>query len=142
MEPEFKYTGNIHGNEVVGRELILHLAAYLCEEYQAGNQDVRQLIDSTRIHLLPTANPDGYAAAAVHGPKGEWLEGRSNANGVDLNRDFPDLNQLAYEEGNSVTQNSYHKMLQVANQFAQVSFLFLEMEEVISFLLKSKTRFI
>lgn len=120
MEPEFKYTGNIHGNEVVGRELILHLAAYLCEEYQAGNQDVRQLIDSTRIHLLPTANPDGYAAAAVHGPKGEWLEGRSNANGVDLNRDFPDLNQLAYEEGNSVTQNSYHKMLQVANQFAQM----------------------
>ena len=126
MEPEFKYVGNIHGNEVVGRELILYLAGYLCEEYTRGNPEVRRLLDTTRIHLLPTANPDGYALAAVDGPKGEWLDGRTNANNVDLNRDFPDLNQLSYDgEGASAVPqqpnpSTYQKMIQVANQFSQV----------------------
>ncbi|OQV14136.1 Carboxypeptidase E [Hypsibius exemplaris] len=121
LEPEFKYVGNIHGNEVVGRELILHLAGYLCDEYQNGNKEIRRLIDTTRIHLLPTANPDGYALAAVEGSKGQWLDGRTNANNVDLNRDFPDLNQLSYSgESEEANPNSYQKMLQVANQFSQM----------------------
>lgn len=63
MKPEFKYVGNMHGNEVVGKELILHLASHLCEGWKGGDKDIRGLIAATHIHLMPTMNPDGYQLA-------------------------------------------------------------------------------
>ena len=82
-EPEFKYVANMHGNEVTGRETLLHLIVFLCMSY-GHNPEVTQLINTTRIHILPSMNPDGYQKAY------EGLAGRTNANGKDLNRDFPD----------------------------------------------------
>jgi len=105
LKPEFKYVANMHGNEVVGRELLLKLADDLCSKYLAGNSSVRKLINTTRIHLMPSMNPDGYelALAGVKTGGGEWLTGRANANGKDLNRDFPDLDaMLFYLEENGV----------------------------------------
>jgi len=86
-EPEFKYVGNMHGNEVTGRETLLLLIQYLCENYGRVSS-VKNLIDNTRIHIMPTMNPDGYNNAR-EGDRSSIL-GRSNANGKDLNRDFPD----------------------------------------------------
>ena len=97
--PEFKYIGNMHGNEVVGREVLLALVDYLCRKYHEKDSTVTWLIENTRIHIMPSMNPDGWEKAnnlpRENGEK-NWLAGRANDNDVDLNRNFPKLNQKAY----------------------------------------------
>ncbi|XP_047538492.1 carboxypeptidase D-like isoform X1 [Vanessa atalanta] len=87
-KPEFKYVANMHGNEVVGREMLLLLAKYLCQQYTSGDHRVQTILNSTRVHLMPSMNPDGYELARVKDYSS--IHGRANANKVDLNRNFPD----------------------------------------------------
>ena len=112
-EPWFKYVGNIHGNEAVGRELIVYLIQYLLENYETDAR-VKKLVDNTNIFLMPSANPDGFEAARL-GVTGAttWsaddscvgVLGRPNANKVDLNRNFPDqFREFANDEIQPETQ--------------------------------------
>ena len=86
-EPEFKYVGNMHGNEVTGRETLLHLIEYLCVNYGTVDR-ITELVDNTRIHIMPTMNPDGYDRAHIGDSQG--VLGRTNGHQMDLNRNFPD----------------------------------------------------
>uniref|UniRef100_A0A8C6SD53 Carboxypeptidase D, a n=1 Tax=Neogobius melanostomus TaxID=47308 RepID=A0A8C6SD53_9GOBI len=86
-EPEFKYVANMHGNEVVGRELMLNLIEYLCQNY-GTDPEVTNLVNNTRIHIMPSMNPDGYEVAIEGDVQG--YKGRNNSNNFDLNRNFPD----------------------------------------------------
>ncbi|CAG7821320.1 unnamed protein product [Allacma fusca] len=108
LRPEFKYIANMHGNEVLGRELLLKLADYLCEQYRANDPEIRSLISKTRIHLLPSMNPDGWKLSTDQGGQ-DYLLGRSNANSVDLNRDFPDLDRIIF--GNEVLHINHNNHL-------------------------------
>lgn len=62
-EPEFRYTAGLHGNEALGRELLLLLMQFLCKEYNDENPRVRRLVDGVRIHLVPSLNPDAHELA-------------------------------------------------------------------------------
>ncbi|XP_047328171.1 carboxypeptidase SOL1 [Impatiens glandulifera] len=77
-EPAFKFVGNVHGDEPVGRELMLLLANWLCDNYHIDPL-ATLIIDNVHLHILPSMNPDGFE-----------LRRRGNANNIDLNRDFPD----------------------------------------------------
>jgi len=88
-KPQFKYVGNIHGDEPSGRQLLLVLAERLCAGYPS-EPSIKKLVDSVELYLIPTLNPDGYAAHR-----------RENAAGTDLNRNFPDPVKL---RGKDLTQ--------------------------------------
>ncbi|XP_072423865.1 inactive carboxypeptidase-like protein X2, partial [Chiloscyllium punctatum] len=62
-EPEFRYVAGMHGNEVLGRDLLILLMQYLCQQYLLQEPRIVELIHNTRIHLLPSMNPDGYEIA-------------------------------------------------------------------------------
>ncbi|VDM47174.1 unnamed protein product [Toxocara canis] len=97
LKPESKYVANMHGNEPIGRELLIRLADYLCEGIKKNDKEILKLINTSSIHILPSMNPDGFELALATDPQNRgWLTGRTNANGVDLNRDFPDLDSLYY----------------------------------------------
>lgn len=77
-EPNFLYHANMHGDEVVGRELMLYFLSHLLENY-GKDARITQLVDHAQIFIMPSMNPDGFE-----------LRTRANAKGKDLNRNFPD----------------------------------------------------
>uniref|UniRef100_A0AAY5EZX7 Peptidase M14 domain-containing protein n=1 Tax=Electrophorus electricus TaxID=8005 RepID=A0AAY5EZX7_ELEEL len=121
-EPEFRYTAGSHGNEVLGRELLLLLMQFMCQEYLSRNPRIRRLVHETRIHLLPSINPDGYNKAAellillnMHtythiltpntlltfsqgSELSGWSLGRWSQDGLDIHHNFPDLNAILWEK--------------------------------------------
>ncbi|XP_043919219.1 probable carboxypeptidase X1 isoform X2 [Protopterus annectens] len=108
-EPEFRYVAGMHGNEVVGRELLLFLMQYMCREYKNGNPRIVRLVDETRIHLLPSMNPDGYEQAYKLGSElSGWAIGRWTYEGYDLNHNFADLNTPLWDaEENELVPHKY-----------------------------------
>ncbi|XP_027489504.1 probable carboxypeptidase X1, partial [Corapipo altera] len=99
----------MHGNEVLGRELLLNLMEYLCREFRRGNPRVVQLVTDTRIHLLPSMNPDGYETAYELGSElAGWAMGRWTYEGIDLNHNFADLNTALWDaEDNDLVPHEF-----------------------------------
>jgi hypothetical protein len=85
-KPEFFYTSTIHGDEPVGYILMLHLIDSLLSGYGSVPR-ITNLLNNYQIYINPLANPDGTYAGGNNTVYGSQ---RYNANGVDLNRNFPD----------------------------------------------------
>jgi len=91
LKPMVRIVANIHGNEAVGRELVTHLAHHLLHSYDQDER-IRILLDTTDISLLPSLNQDGFTQAKPGSCSGTGRKhGMYNQGNVDLNRDFPDI---------------------------------------------------
>ncbi len=77
-EPEFRYVSTMHGDETTGVEMTLRLAELLTTSY-GMDSTLTALVAETEIWICPIYNPDGFVAGS-----------RYNANGIDLNRNYPD----------------------------------------------------
>jgi hypothetical protein len=77
-EPEFRYVSTMHGDETTGVEMTLRLAELLTASYGVDSA-LTALVNEIEIWICPIYNPDGYIAGS-----------RYNANGIDLNRNYPD----------------------------------------------------
>ncbi|HEX37573.1 MAG TPA: hypothetical protein ENG70_01745, partial [Candidatus Cloacimonetes bacterium] len=85
-EPEFMYTSTMHGDETTGYVLMLRLIDYLLSNY-GTDAEVTEMLNRIEIWINPNANPDG----TYHGGNNTvYGAQRYNANGYDLNRNFPD----------------------------------------------------
>jgi len=77
-KPHVKLVATIHGDETSGLSTSLGVAEWLCANYET-DPEARRVVQGVHLWVVPVMNPDGYKART-----------RYNANGIDLNRSFPD----------------------------------------------------
>ncbi|MFH2036264.1 MAG: M14 family zinc carboxypeptidase [Candidatus Zixiibacteriota bacterium] len=96
-EPEVMYTSSMHGDETTGYVLMLRLIDSLLSAYGTDSL-VTRLVDSCEIWINPLANPDGTYNGGNNSVSGAT---RYNANGIDLNRNYPDPQDGPHPDGNA-----------------------------------------
>jgi hypothetical protein len=93
-KPKAFYTSSMHGDETGGYILMLHLADYLLKNYLTSPR-INTLLNNLEIWINPLANPDG----TYRNDNTINSATRYNANGFDLNRNFPDpLNPNTFKQ--------------------------------------------
>ena len=96
-EPEVMYSSTMHGDETTGYILMLRLIDSLLVSYGTDSR-LTYMLDNMEIWINPLANPDGTYAGGNNTVYGAT---RYNANGVDLNRNFPDPEEGPHPDGRS-----------------------------------------
>lgn len=94
-EPQFLYTGTIHGDETTGFIMLLRLIDYLTSNY-GTDAEVTDMVNNIEIWINPASNPDGTYAGGNNTVFGAT---RGNANGVDMNRNYADPQDGPHPDG-------------------------------------------
>ena len=84
-KPKVLLTSTIHGDETTGYILMLRLIDELLTK--KGNPEIDNVRNNIDLFVCPNANPDGTYRGGNHTVTGAT---RSNAFGVDMNRNYPD----------------------------------------------------
>lgn len=92
--PRVLVTGAIHGNEMLSTVASMKLIDKLLTD---NSNDVLELVNNLDIFILPSLNPDGTYPTVNYSVDDAT---RGNANGVDLNRNFPDNIEGLHPDGN------------------------------------------
>ncbi len=100
-EPEFWWSSTMHGDETTGWYFMIRLVDELLTKYGTDAQ-VTNLVNNMEIYISPLTNPDGTFSGSTNGTSIANAT-RTNANGTDLNRSFPDINGYAGTSDPEVT---------------------------------------
>lgn len=94
---------NMHAAEIANTLILTKFLSEIINEYENGNEEIINILNQIKIAVVPTMNPDGYDiynyGPEVINNKNLWVYQnknkvdfeniKSNADGVDLNRNFP-----------------------------------------------------
>ena len=107
------FEGNIHAAEIAPALYLTKFAIELVNKYGENYEHIRELLHNNKIIIIPSVNPDGYdyslfgkeiiknkkSYVYINDESIEKLYYKANANGVDLNRNFPSqLGGLKFKE--------------------------------------------
>ncbi len=79
-EPEVRLISTMHGDEITGVKMCMNFIDYLLTNCGTDPR-VTNIVNELDLWIVPLMNPDGYDRVP---------RTRYNANGIDLNRSFPD----------------------------------------------------
>jgi hypothetical protein len=95
--PAVLFQGTTHAREWISTEVTMRLLDWFIAEMQAGNAEVEDILDTSELWFVPVLNPDGYEFTFTD--ERLWRknlrdndgdESITNADGVDLNRNYPE----------------------------------------------------
>lgn len=84
--PRVLCCANIHGPEFIGNRVATAFLAELANDHRGKHWRLR---DRSEVWVAPCLNPDGYARTWSTAGFDNFQRLRTNARGVDLNRNFP-----------------------------------------------------
>ena len=107
---------NIHAAETANTLILIRFLTEIIDKYQNGDSSVKKILNNIKIAVILTMNPDGYevynfGVETLNNKELWWYENKnnvdfenikSNANGVDLNRNFPTQNAGLYYNGKNL----------------------------------------
>jgi hypothetical protein len=116
-KPEFLFTAGIHAREVIGSEAAISIANDLVSGYTSTNATTKStymdMLSKRDVWIIPQQNPDGRlqveAGSSSQRKNWDWYKDLGQPatgaqRGVDLNRNFPHLWNLA---SSSVLDETY-----------------------------------
>ncbi|MBP6409612.1 MAG: fibronectin type III domain-containing protein [Pseudarcicella sp.] len=92
-EPEVLMNAVHHAREPMSMSQLIYFMWYLLENYNS-NPEIKHILNSSELYLIPCLNPDGYVFNQTNNPNGGgmWRKNRrnneNNTTGVDLNRNY------------------------------------------------------
>ena len=110
---------NIHAAEIANTLILTKFLSELVNDYESGDEETISLLKSVKLAVIICMNPDGYEVynfgADSLNNKNLWMYQnkdnidfeniKSNANGVDLNRNYPVQNAGLYFKGKKLLYN-------------------------------------
>ena len=127
-KPKFLYASTIHGDETTGWMLLLRLIDYLLENPE--EPEVQTVMDNLDLYFCPNINPDGTYRGGENTVNGAQ---RENAQGIDMDRNYPDPHQGPHPDGNPYAPETEWMMALAQQQHFTMAAIFHGGAEVIRY---------